>query len=363
MNKLNIIYLGNNNPRIFKRGVENVIYSQRQSVLDSTSYYIFFGEKDSVFKWDNIICISIKDNWKKIFKYNYLISKIKRKHQTIIHSHGPVRTILSVFKTDILTVHDAIYYQRKGLKQRFYQIFYFVEKLAYARSRVIHFISEYSKTQALLSSNNEKKAIIIYNTTPLEQIIKDVPHYKYRTITSDPSFYTLFAVRGIQERTRIDLLIDFAEYCKDFRINGKKIRIIVAGKGPLLEYYRNVIIEKGLTNIKLLGFISDPELCDFYKSSDCVIITCDHAEGFGLPIIEGYCCNRPVIGSNKCAIPEIIIDKAFLFENNSKSIYNTLISIYNRDFNYQEFYDSHYSAKVYNDKFKQVYYQIINSRK
>ncbi len=360
---MNIIYLGNNNPLKFKRGVENVIYSQAAGFDFGKKYYIFFDDRDCIFRWNDIICISIKKGVKKIFKLNYVIKRLKQKEDAIIHSHGPVRTLLSLYTTDILTVHDAIYYQRKGLNQKFYHIFYLIEKFAYLRSKRIHFISNYAKEQSLYKYKGKDKSFIVYNTTPLESDILKHQISSNNLLSEQDYYYTLFAVRGIQERTRIDLLIDFADFCKNRLIIDKKIRILIAGKGPLLEHYRNIIKEKGLRNINLLGYIPDIELSDYYNRIDCVIITCDHAEGFGLPIIEGYCSNKPVIGSNHCAVPEIIIDPAFLFENNPQSVFDTLTKIKSLDYNYNEYYQNNFSNQIYTSQFHTIYLELISKQK
>ena len=55
-----VIYLGFNNPIIYKRGVENVILSQSEALSqDIKKYYIFFGEKDEDFFWNDIKCTNL----------------------------------------------------------------------------------------------------------------------------------------------------------------------------------------------------------------------------------------------------------------------------------------------------------------
>lgn len=349
---VSIIYLGNNDPRKYKRGVENVIYAQSHCLSFRYKYYVFWGECMELFRWDDIICISIPNH--SIFLYNYIIFKIKRYHKhTIIHSHGPVRTLLSIFPSDILTVHDAIYYQRKGLGQKQAWRFILVEKLAYLHSKYLHFISYYSKANSLVSPSR-KRVDVIYNTTPLELMnIYYMPQKHSNTIT-------LFTVRGIQERTRIDLLIDFAKYVRNKRINGKNIKIEVAGKGVLLDYFNTIIKNDSLANINLLGYISDEEVIRKYMDADVVIVTCEHAEGFGLPIIEGYLFNKPVIASNKCAIPEIIIDSSFLFENDPESIYETLVRSLNCKYSYKRYYDEYYSINAFRHNMEKYYKKVIS---
>lgn len=348
---LNIAYLGNNNPFKFKRGVENVIDSQAKCINLGTKYYIFFDDKQSIFRWNNIICIAIKNS---IFKYvvlNYIIFILKRRKDIIIHSHGPVKTFMLLCKTDVLTVHDAIYYQRKGTKQNGAFIFYLIEKIAYIKSRKLHFISKYAMSQALMSNNQKTKATIIYNTSFLDRYYE----FSYKPTLMKDENYNLFAVRGIQSRTRIDLLIDFAEYAKEKFINQKKIHIYIAGKGDLLEFYKDEIRKRCLTNIHLLGFVSDDVLINYYKKCDMVILPCEHAEGFGLPIIEGYMYNKPVIGSNKCAVPEILYSQDYLFENNPESIYETLKKTCNKRCNFNLFYSDNYSFEAYTKSMGDMY--------
>ena len=354
--KLNIAYLGNNNPLKFKRGVENVIATQGLCI-DGVKYYLFFDNKSSVFRWDSFICIGIKNNIFKYLALNIILFALKKRHSDIIiHSHGPVKTIFLLYQTDILTVHDAIYYQRKGNRQRNYFIFYIVEKWAYMRCKKIHFISKYAMNQSLITKKQKKKSVVFYNTSTYENYKNN--NYKEDLNSSRTSSIQLFAIRGIQERTRIDLLIDFANYIKDKEFDGKKITLKVAGKGHLLDYYRNEIEKRKLTNIVLLGFVSDDNLLEYYKNSDMIIMPCEHAEGFGLPIIEGYLFNKPVIASNKCAVPEIIYSNDYLFENTPQSIEETINRIINKHVDFYSFYQKKYSVKNYISSFLNLYKSI-----
>lgn len=353
MNQKSIVYIGNNNPKKFKRGVENVIYTQAMTAPFEFKYYLFFDTENQLFRWGDLICIGIEKGWRKYCVLNLVLFKLYTKHRTLfIHSHGPVKTVFILKKTDLLTVHDAIYYQRKGLKQKIYPMFYLIEKIAYWKSKKIHFISRYAQSQSLLSSKQlSQKSIIIYNTSFLEQILLN-----YSDVRNENSHVLrLFAVRGIQVRTRIDLLLDFAEYVQTFLIDGKRIFIEVAGKGELLDYYKREISRRNLNNIKLLGFVPDEEIVEKYVKSDIVIMPCEHAEGFGLPIIEGYLFDKPVIASNKCAVPEIIYSSDYLFENTPDSIWRTLNRIVAEKKDFYSFYKDNYSYSRYSMQMKNLY--------
>ncbi len=314
------IYIGFNDPKLHKRGVENIILLQSKALPGRRVFYIFFGPKTTVSKWGNIAVISIK-------KFNFLLlnlilNQLKKKYksQLFIHSHNYQLSFFCLYKTDVFTVHDGITYLYKKLKRKFVFVFSIIEFIVYQRAKKIHFISQYAQSKALYSQRHNHKAIIIYNSTPLEDLsMISNSVTSEEKVTSDE--INIFCVRSIEERARIDLLIDV---CIETLRNGPQIKITVAGKGPLLEQYKKIVADKHVTNLNILGYISDDEVISNYKNCDLVIMPSEYGEGFGLPVIEGYLFGKPVIASDKCAIPEIIIRKDMLFKNTSNSILELL---------------------------------------
>jgi glycosyltransferase involved in cell wall biosynthesis len=357
-----IVYLGGGDPRLYKRGVEVVIFDQAHSYPynNGIKYYIFFGQKNEIFKWNNVLSISIKDDCFKYFVLNFWIIKLyfRLNKSIIIHSHSYIKTLVLLLKTNIFTVHDAVYYARRSHGNWKWLIYYIEEKLAYFRMDKIHFISHFSFSKSLLSKRKFKKdAVIIYNTTPFEIYMSNLSYIGGSPYPED--VFAIFTIRGIQERTRIDLLLDFAEHIKEKHINGKSIHIYIAGKGHLLDYYRKEQQKRNITNLTFLGYIPDETACGYYYYTDLVILPSEYAEGFGLPLIEAYYFNKPVIASNRCAIPEIVISKDFLFENTPDAIWQTLCNSRSLSFNYRKFYDMKYSNTVIFSEYKKLYDEII----
>ena len=71
-----VIYFGFNNPLKFKRGVENVILFQAQSLGENIEkYYIFFDDENVEFNWNGINCIGIRKNKFRFISLNKLINK------------------------------------------------------------------------------------------------------------------------------------------------------------------------------------------------------------------------------------------------------------------------------------------------
>ncbi len=341
-----MVYFGFNNPLIHKRGVENVILFQSRALDEEIKkYYIFFGEKNESFLWSNFNCISIKKNFLRFLRLNMEIRKLANRGNIIIHSHNFLMSFFLLRKTNIFTVHDALYYLSVHLKHRLKSIFKFIEKRVYQKSYIIHFISDFSKKNSLYKG---KHYDIIFNTTPLEEITINLKEEIWKT-----NKIKIFTVRSLEERAAIDILIELA-------MRNKKFDIKIAGKGPLLEKYKTIIQEKKLSNIELLGYISDEKIIQYYFECDIVTVLAKYGEGFGLPIIEGYLYDKAVFASNVCAIPEIIIDKEFLIENNAKMLENKIINYLKTEskYSFQNYYYGRFSYKTILLEYRKLYKKI-----
>lgn len=343
-----VIYFGFNNPLKFKRGVENVILFQSQSLGENIEkYYIFFDDENVEFSWNEINCIGVKKNKFRFFDLNKLINKRFKNKKYIIHSHNYLMSFFLLKKTDIFTVHDGLYYQSIEINHKLKKLFKYIEKKVYKKSKLVHFISKFSKEKSLYSGSNFK---IVYNTTPFEKISKkdfvknNWKNYKLK----------IFTVRSIEERANIELLIELAKKNKNYDIK-------IAGKGPLLKKYGEEIRQSHLENIELLGYVSDEKVRNFYENTDLVTVLAKYGEGFGLPIIEGYLYNKPVFASNICAIPEIIIDKRFLVENDIEDLENKIKKYYeeNSNYNFKKYYEENFSYDKILEKYRKMYSEIF----
>ena len=344
-----VIYLGFNNPIIYKRGVENVILSQSEALSqDIKKYYIFFGEKDEDFFWNDIKCISIKHNLFRFFKLNKLINRLYKNAGCVIHSHNYLMSFFLSRKTDIFTVHDGLFYLSSQTDHKFKNIFKFIEKAVYRKSKLVHFISNFSKKESLYNENN---FIIVNNTTPLEQV-----KLKFEKEFWSSKKIKIFTVRSIEERVNIELLIELAQKNSNFEIK-------VSGKGPLLEKYRKKIREKKLENIQLMGFLEDERIRQYYNNCDIVTVLAKYGEGFGLPIIEGYLHNKPVFASNISAIPEVIIDRKFLLENTVIDLENKIQNYLkeSKNYNFEKYYYDNFGNNVIREKYIKLYRQFFEN--
>lgn len=341
---MKIVFFGYNSFKQHKRGVENVIDFQSKACDFDGIYYMHWGSKTTAYKNNKFVCISIMHCWYWPLLLNIVLFKIKRKANFITHSHNPLFSFFSVFHTDILTVHDGLYYLNKSKKRKISFLFRIIESLLYFRCTLVHFISNYTKQQTLFG--NRTNFVIIPNTSHFEPLVHLFELHQRRS-----NILSVLIIRSIEERARFDLLLQVAD-----RLRDTDIKFSVAGKGPLLNYYEDEIKKRQLDNIEMFGYVTDEVLLDLYSSCDIVLVIAEYGEGFGLPIIEGYLFNKPVIASNKCAIPEVIISKKFLFKNNVDSIVSSINFAKNiHDISYFEYYNNNFSNNLVLSQFRDLY--------
>lgn len=350
INNKSILYLGFNSMLVHKRGVENVIDFQSKA-SNGIKYYIHWAEEAKVYKFNEFVCIGLKKSFFWPISLNLIIKKLRFKN-LIIHSHNSLMSFFSIKRTNIFTVHDSLYFSSIEKKHRFTILFYLIEKLVYLRSDLVHFISHYTKSRSLFSQKSNNY-IIIYNTSHLESsIVFNQAIEQQKQITNCKKF-TILIVRSIEERANLDLILEISDYLKK-----NNIEINIVGKGPLLSHYNLLFLKKDIDSIKLLGFVNDNDLINLYSKSDLIILPAIYGEGFGLPIIEAYLFNKPVLASNVCAIPEIIISEEYLFENNKDSLISKIEQYKNckmKNNSFRFFYNKNYSNDLIVSQFKEIY--------
>ena len=336
-----------------KRGVENVIHFQSLASPFAINYYLHWDTATRVYRFENLVCIGIKKTWFWFITLNVLLFKIKKKKKIFIHSHNALMSIMSVYQSNLLTVHDALYYLTGGTKHRLNKVFWLLEKILYWRTDYVHFISDYAKKKSLFSGN--KNYVILPNTSHFEKAKANIVAPKHPKKCFGSDVVKVFTVRSIEERALINLIIEVAEVLK-----GEKVEFLIAGKGPMLDFYSGQIKEKKLVNITLLGYVPDDDLMHYYKDCDLVLVPAAYGEGFGLPIIEGYLFNKPVIASSVCAIPEVILSDEFLFENTVENLIAKLNFAHNeKEQDYLNYYNQRFSNKVVLSRMNELYKKLL----
>jgi glycosyltransferase involved in cell wall biosynthesis len=116
----------------------------------------------------------------------------------------------------------------------------------------------------------------------------------------------LFTVRRLVARMGLENLI------KAFGLSASKnmdtkMRLFIAGKGPLRPRLERLIRNRGLADaVTLLGFVPDDLLKKYYRGADAFVMPTEQLEGFGIVSIEALASDLPVIATPAGANPEVV---------------------------------------------------------
>ena len=114
----------------------------------------------------------------------------------------------------------------------------------------------------------------------------------------------LFTVRNLVPRMGLDNLLGAIEMLNRVRY---ELMLVIGGEGPLYQQLQTDIRRKGLSDVvRLIGFVPESQLCQYYQAADLVLMPSIQLEGFGLVMVEAMACGTPVIGTPIGAIPEIL---------------------------------------------------------
>lgn len=114
----------------------------------------------------------------------------------------------------------------------------------------------------------------------------------------------LFTVRRLAPRMGLDNLI---RAMKKVVAQYPKALLLLGGKGPEQAKLEGIIAELGLSdNVRLVGFIPDDHLADYFRAANLFVLPTMALEGFGLVTVEALASGTPVIGTPVGGTVEIL---------------------------------------------------------
>jgi UDP-glucose:(heptosyl)LPS alpha-1,3-glucosyltransferase len=88
---------------------------------------------------------------------------------------------------------------------------------------------------------------------------------------------------------------------------GERMRLIVVGRGELLEHYRKLAADCGIGDrIRFVGHV-DGDVRSYYALADVVALP-SVSEAFGMSILEAMACGLPVVASPSAGVADLIED-------------------------------------------------------
>lgn len=185
------------------------------------------------------------------------------------------------------------------------QVFAFIERVLLLKTDVVINVSKYEYQAALSYGLSGKKQKVIYNgVSEKKEPIDPQVHLPKDKIN-------LLFVGRFDPQKGVDYLLQEFAKCQRDDLHLTIIGDNVIGGGTPIE-------KKNTDRVTFLGWVPHDKLSNYYNACDVVIMP-SHWEAFGLVAVEAMKYAKPVIVSNRGALPELVQDGAngyvFDFDN------------------------------------------------
>jgi glycosyltransferase involved in cell wall biosynthesis len=193
-------------------------------------------------------------------------------------------------------------------------------------------VSEFSKQDIAKIYNYDLDKIDVVGNGANEKFVPSVfsERQNIKEKYTDGDEYFVFVGSMHPRKNLSRLFVAYDEFCSE---SPRKAKLVVVGRkmwwtSEINNVYNNM---KHKDNVVFTGRVPDDELVLLIGSALASVYV-SLFEGFGIPIVESFACNVPVITSNITSMPEIAGDAAILCDPYSiDSIKNALITVANND--------------------------------
>ena len=271
------------------------------------------------------------------------INKIKKWQLDVIHSQTEfgvgtfARIIAKQFNIPLVhTYHtmyeDYIHYITHGYFNRSSKKLVEYFTLFYCDKTISELVVPTKKTYELFKQKYkvDRNIYIVPTGIDVEKFYQennrvDVKAKREELGLGSDDFVILFVGR-IGKEKNIDLLLSSM---KSFLSVTKKIKLLIIGDGPELDYYKDYSKKNAIAeNVIFMGKVPWENIQEYYLLSD-VFATASHTETQGLTVIEAMAASLPVVCVNDESFNDVVIDglngKIF---NNRREYKKAIITLY-----------------------------------
>lgn len=224
-------------------------------------------------------------------------------------------------KTHYDIIHPTYYYMSYGKKAKVIldihdmipEIYHTNERLIAAKKKTLHEADRIIS----VSENTKRDLLTIYPDIQPEKV--SVIHHGASMTHRDrtPERLELMNSRDyvifVGNRAGYKNFSGFFEAMKAIMNVHKDLCILCTGGGAFTHDELDVI--RGYEARVIQAGLSDDDLVSAYSHALCFVFPSLY-EGFGLPILEAFACDCPVVCSNSSSLPEVAGDAAMYFNGN-----------------------------------------------
>jgi len=279
------------------------------SLLFSNNYYI---SSKKIVRHSNFF---LNKNFKgktrlmNIFNNINSISHLKRQSFDIFHPtyYNPYFLKYLDKKPFVITVYDMIHEKFNDMFPKGDKTTQYKKILVDKASKIIA-ISQNTKNDLIdvFNIKSEKIEVVYLGNSFIPKNIK-IMNIKI------PQKYILF-VGSRRGYKNFDL---FLESVSEILKKSKDLHLLCVGGGSFNKYELRMLEKLGIENQAMHFNFDDDTLAYIYQNALLFVFPSLY-EGFGMPILEAFACNCPVVCSNTSSLPEVGGEAAYYFDPNNK---------------------------------------------
>jgi glycosyltransferase EpsD len=268
---------------------------------------------------------------------------IKNEHYALVHCHTAMGSVtarlaaISFRKQGLKVIYTAHgFHFFKGSSKKFWLLYFPIEKYLSRFTDAIITINKEDYNLVKQFNFKNKSTFLISGVGVEAEKFNPVSEQVKQSLRSknniDKNAFVLVYAAEYIHRKNHEFLI---ECVKRLHTQIPHLKVLLAGRGQLMESIGQIIISEGLQHqIIQLGFRSDID--EIYKLSDVGIST-SRQEGLGLNLVEEMMCGLPAVATKDRGHNEIIdhhINGFIVPQNNTKKFSDAILELYNHKYLY-----------------------------
>lgn len=218
-------------------------------------------------------------------------------------------------KPFVLTVYDMIHEKFRAFFPKNDRTTYHKKLLAEKASRIIAISHSTKKDLIEIFGIDESKIDVVYLGNSMFPKSNSTPALKL------PQKYILF----VGSRDGYKNFDRFLKSVASLLLHDKELYVLCAGSGAFKAFELQQMKDLNIVSQLLQCDVNDDNLASLYQNAQLFVFPSLY-EGFGIPVLESFACDCPLVCSKTSSLPEIAGEGAYYFDPNSETSMQHAIS-------------------------------------
>lgn len=244
------------------------------------------------------------------FRYNTALYNIIKKFDLdILYAHHTFhRGLSAVLQSKLLNIPAVVVsYGQTWMVTESDKKHYKMQKFVLENADHVISTSEHCRQGTIKIGADPSKADVVFAGINIEKFNPNVDGTEFRKKHEIGNDEIVVSLLGLVLKRKIDTFIKCLVHLN--LKPEKNVKVLIGGVGKDYSYLESMVQKYDLQSVKLLGFVPDAELPQFYAATDIFVVAQNTlVECMGQSMKEAMACGAPVVGSNIGGVPEAISD-------------------------------------------------------